>query len=101
MLKGEKVNLVLVERNELSVLKKWVNDLDFVGEFEPFYQETMVDLEKQYDNQTGQWFFIENKDGVKVGYIAHFKSKDCGNRIHALAGRTGQRLRERSSSNHG
>ena len=53
MLKGEKVNLILVERNELAVLKQWVSDVDFVGEFEPFYQETIGDLEKQYDNLAG------------------------------------------------
>ena len=78
MLKGEKVNLILVERNELAVLKQWVSDVDFVGEFEPFYQETIGDLEKQYDNLAGgQWFFIEKKDGVRIGFIAHFKSKGC------------------------
>jgi hypothetical protein len=35
LLEGKKVNLNLVEKNELPVLKHWVNDANFVGEFEP------------------------------------------------------------------
>jgi ribosomal-protein-alanine N-acetyltransferase len=55
-----------------------VNAFDFVGEFEPISQETLGDLEKQYDNLGGgHWFFVEKKDGTKIGYIAHFKSKGC------------------------
>ena len=80
MLDGKKVNLNLVERSELPVLKQWVNDVHFVGEFEPISQETLVDLENQYDSlggEKGQWFFVEKKDEAKIGYIAHFKSKGC------------------------
>ncbi len=32
------MNLNLLEKGELSVLKQWVNDLHFVGEFEPISQ---------------------------------------------------------------
>lgn len=78
MLIGKKVNMNVIEKGELRILKEWVNSQDFVGEFEPISQETLGDLEKQYDNLAGgQWFFIEKKDGVKIGYIAHFKSKGC------------------------
>jgi ribosomal-protein-alanine N-acetyltransferase len=73
MLKGKSVNLRLMEREDLPLLREWVNDLDFVGEFEPVSQETQRDLERQYDALTeGQWFFIEKKDGTKIGYVAHF-----------------------------
>lgn len=72
------MNLRLVEKADLPVLKEWVNDADFVGEFEPFSQESLTDLEKQYERLTdGQWFFVERKDGTKIGYIAHFKVKSC------------------------
>ena len=78
MLDGRKVSLNLVEKPDLPILKAWVNDLGFVGEFEPISQETLGDLEKQYDNLAGgQWFFVEKKDGTKIGYIAHFKVKGC------------------------
>ncbi len=78
MLKGKKVNLKLVEREELSIFKQWENDIHFVGEFEPISQQTIGDIEKQYDNLAGgQWFFIEKNDGTKIGYIVHFKVKAC------------------------
>ena len=53
MLERRKVNLNLLEKGELSVLKQWVNDLHFVGEFEPISQETLGDPERQYDNLAG------------------------------------------------
>jgi RimJ/RimL family protein N-acetyltransferase len=78
MLKGENINLELVEKNDLSLVKQWVNDEEFVGEFEPFDQVSLEDLEKQHESRgEGQWYFVEKKDGTKVGYICHFKSKDC------------------------
>jgi len=39
-LKGNRVNLELVERPDLPLLHRWVNDVDFVGELEPFEQAT-------------------------------------------------------------
>jgi [ribosomal protein S5]-alanine N-acetyltransferase len=78
LLHGKNLNLDIVEKADLPILRSWVNDLDSVGEFEPISQETLGDLEKQYDNLGGgQWFFVEKKDGTKIGYIAHFKSKGC------------------------
>jgi RimJ/RimL family protein N-acetyltransferase len=78
LLQGKNVNLDIVEKADLSILRSWFNDLDSMGEFEPISQETLGDLEKQYDNLVGgQWFFVEKKDGTKIGYIAHFKSKGC------------------------
>jgi len=35
LLQGERVNLKLVEKPELPVLREWVNDIHFVGEFDP------------------------------------------------------------------
>lgn len=73
LLEGKKVNLRIMEREDLSIVKKWDNDLGIMGEYEPIVQETQADLEKQFDKLTeGQWFFIERKDGTKVGFIAHF-----------------------------
>lgn len=75
MLRGTLVNLSVIEKEELPLVKQWSNDIDFNGEFEPFEQQSLSDLQKQYDNQKdGQWYFIEKKDGVKIG------SSPTGNR---------------------
>ncbi len=67
------MNLRIIEREDLSLVKKWVNDLEFAGEYEEISQETKADLEKQYDQLTeGQWFFVEKKDGSRIGYVAHY-----------------------------
>ncbi len=77
-LKGRKINLDLVEKSDLPLIKRWANEVDFVGEFEPFDQSSLGDLEKQYESRgDGQWYFVQTKKGAKVGYIAHFKSKGC------------------------
>ncbi len=75
MLEGRNVNLRIVERQDLPVLQEWDNDVDFRGQFENPRQETLADLERLYDNvKDSQWFFIEKKDGTKVGFIDHFLS---------------------------
>lgn len=77
-LKGEKVNLEIIEKDDLQTIKQWANDVEFVGEFEPFDQVSLGELEKQHESKgEGQWYFVQKKDGTKVGYICHFKSKDC------------------------
>lgn len=78
MLKGHKVNLEIAEKGDLATIKEWANDVEFVGDFEPFEQASLGDVEKQYEQRgEGQWFFVERKDGTRIGYIAHFKSKGC------------------------
>jgi len=75
MLEGKTVNLRIIERRDLPILLEWDNNVDFRGQFENLKQETMADLERLYDNiKDAQWFFIEKKDGTKVGFIAHFLS---------------------------
>ena len=73
LLEGKRLNLRIIDREDLSLIQEWVNDQKFMGEFEPFLQETKVSLEKQYDQlKDGQWFFIETKDKAKIGYICHY-----------------------------
>jgi RimJ/RimL family protein N-acetyltransferase len=75
LLEGNNVNLRIMEREDLPVLQEWDNNPEFMGEYEPFRQETRTDLEKTYDNlRDAQWFFVEKKDGPKIGFIAHFLS---------------------------
>ncbi len=65
----------MIEKQDLSTLLAWDNNPEFRGEFENPKQETMAHLEGLYDNiGDSQWFFIEKKDGAKVGFIDHFLS---------------------------
>jgi len=72
LLEGKNVNLRIVEKEDLSLLHEWDSNPDFRGEFEQLREGTLADLEKRYDNlKDSQWFFIEKKDGIKIGDIAH------------------------------
>ncbi len=75
MLEGKHVNLRIVERQDLPILLEWDNNVDFRGQFENLRQETMMDLERLFDNiKEGQWFFVEKKDGTKIGFISNYLS---------------------------
>jgi len=85
MLEGRTVNLKIIEKEDLPILKEWLNDLEFTGEYEPVAQETKTDLEKEYDRLTvGQWFFVEKKDGKKIGYVAHWVAHAHGSDLTEL-----------------
>jgi RimJ/RimL family protein N-acetyltransferase len=76
------VNLRVVEKEDLPLVKEWRNDIEYSGEYQSISQETIEDLEKQYDELAeGQWFFIEKKDGNKIGTISHravWKTQEIG-----------------------
>ena len=73
MLEGKNVNLRIMEKEELPLFQEWMNNLEFRGEFLSLRQETKTELEKTYDNlKDAQWFFVQKKDGTKIGYVAHF-----------------------------
>jgi RimJ/RimL family protein N-acetyltransferase len=75
LLEGRNVSLRIIEKQDLPILLEWDNNIDFRGQFENPKQETIADLERLYDNiKDTQWFFIEKKDGTKIGFIAHFLS---------------------------
>jgi len=77
MLKGESIDLKLVERDDLPVLFNWFNDPGVTGRFEPFDQTTMTGLEKAYDElKDANWFLIKLKDGSPVGLISNVKRRD-------------------------
>jgi len=70
------VNLRVVEKQDLALLAEWENNPGFWGELAvyPLRQLSKTDLEKEYDKRTPEenWFFIEKKDGTKIGSIFHF-----------------------------
>jgi RimJ/RimL family protein N-acetyltransferase len=75
LLEGKTVNLRIVEREDLPLLADWNNNSEYYGfEFMWLSQQSKTEWEKRYDNLTAdtKWFFIEKKDGTKIGEIGHF-----------------------------
>jgi RimJ/RimL family protein N-acetyltransferase len=78
MLKGHKVDLAIMEKGDLPIIRDWLNDVDIIGEFENFHQVTLAQHEKRYDDGKDERndFFVQKKDGTKIGIIQHFKAGD-------------------------
>jgi RimJ/RimL family protein N-acetyltransferase len=78
LLEGKNVNLRIVEKENLPLLLKWINDPGFFGEYNPLEQETMVEMEKSYDtaHPDRKRFFVEKKDGTNIGVIGVFPEGD-------------------------
>jgi ribosomal-protein-alanine N-acetyltransferase len=75
LLEGKNVNLRVVEREDLLLLTEWLNNPEFAGEFMWFpQQQSRAEQEKEYDNppHDTKQFFIEKKDGTKIGWMGHF-----------------------------
>ena len=74
MLEGRNVNLKIVEKEDLPLLADWSNNPEYLGEFIFLPQQPRTEWEKRYDNLTAdtKWFFIEKKDGTKIGTMFHF-----------------------------
>jgi RimJ/RimL family protein N-acetyltransferase len=73
LLEGKNVNLRVVEKEDLPLIAEWENSLDCISEYNPLRQRSKADNERNYD-QLGpdeKWFFIEKKDGSKIGSIIH------------------------------
>ena len=74
LLEGKNVNLKLVEKEDLPLLAERSNDAEYLGEFIWLSQQSRTEWEKRYDNlasDTG-WFFVEKKDGTKIGTMFHW-----------------------------
>jgi RimJ/RimL family protein N-acetyltransferase len=71
MLEGKKVNLRVVEKEDLSLVAGWRGDAKFQGEFNVLIQESKTELQKRYDSfgPEEKWFVIEKEDGAKIGLI--------------------------------
>lgn len=78
MLEGKLVNLRIMEREDLPFYVKWVNDPDFFGEYNPLEQTTKTEMERNYDTAPPEKkrFFIEKKDGTKIGVVIVFPVGD-------------------------
>jgi RimJ/RimL family protein N-acetyltransferase len=73
LLQGKRVNLKVIEREDLPLLAEWSNDPEYLGEYVWLPQQSLAEWEKRYDNLTPdiKWFFIEKKDGTS-GTMFHW-----------------------------
>jgi len=77
LLEGKRINLRIIEKDDLEILHQWMNDIRFVGEFSFTRQRSMSEIQKsfsEYSPDIGS-FMVEKKDGTKIGVFHHFISK--------------------------
>jgi len=74
LLESTNVNLRVMEKEDLPLLKEWLNDLEFRGEYLSPRQRSRTEMEKAFENNSFEWkyFVVEKKDGSKIGWICHF-----------------------------
>jgi hypothetical protein len=76
-----------MEKEDLPQFAEWLNKPEFFGEYNPLRQMSRTETEKMLENPLElKPFFIEKKDGSKIGFIAHFlrparRRKAVGNRL--------------------
>ena len=73
LLEGKKVNLKLLEKEDLPLLADWSNNPEIFSDMW-FPQMSKTEWEKRYDSlkPDTKWFFIEKKDATKIGTVFHF-----------------------------
>jgi RimJ/RimL family protein N-acetyltransferase len=73
LLEGKTVNLRIMEKDELQTFVEWANDPEVFGIYNPLHQMSRTEAEKMFGNPSDFTpFFIEKKDGTKIGFICHF-----------------------------
>ncbi len=74
MLEGEKINLRILEKEDIPLFAEWLNDPQVFGEYNPLHQETRERVEKIFSGpHDTKPFVVEKKDGSKIGFIAGFQ----------------------------
>jgi RimJ/RimL family protein N-acetyltransferase len=86
LLEGKNVNLRIMEKEDLKLITEWVNNPDFFGEFMELMQVSRAEEEKFHDTLSPEtkFFFIEKKDGSKVGTIWHYQERNLPEIGYAL-----------------
>ena len=73
LLDGKNVNLKVMEKEDLPLFAEWINKPEVFGEYNPLHQMSRTEAEKMLENPLElKPFFIEKKDGSKIGFVAHF-----------------------------
>jgi ribosomal-protein-alanine N-acetyltransferase len=83
LLEGKNVNLRVVEKEDLPMISEWLNKPEVFGEYNPLIQVSRTETEKEYEKRSFEQteFFIEGKDGSRLGYIWHFNVMHPAGRI--------------------
>jgi len=68
------LNLRVMEKEDLPLFAEWINSPEFVGEYLPLHQSSIVEIEKTPETDPFEFktFIIEKKDGSKIGYVSHY-----------------------------
>jgi len=61
-----------MEKDNLPLIAEWSNNLDFCGDHDFIPQMSRADFEKMQASRNPEgWFFVERKDGAKIGGVNH------------------------------
>ena len=73
MLEGKTINLRIVEKEELKLFTEYLNDPKLGSGYMPILQQSKATIEEKYGSlpQEEKWFFIEKRDGKRIGWISH------------------------------
>jgi RimJ/RimL family protein N-acetyltransferase len=80
VLEGKRINLKLMEKEDVPLLVEWWNSLEFQGEYFPVLQKSKTQALREFENPSpvqvamghGE-FMIEKKDGTRIGHIGYGK----------------------------
>jgi RimJ/RimL family protein N-acetyltransferase len=73
VLEGKLVNLRAEEKEDLPLVRDWLNSPEYQGDYGPVMQLSKTELEKQFENfSETRVFVIEKKDRTRIGIIAHY-----------------------------
>jgi RimJ/RimL family protein N-acetyltransferase len=73
LLEGKKVNLRIMEKEDLPLFTEWINNPEVWGEYNPLWQMSRTEVEKMFESPHElKSFLIESKDGNKIGFIIHY-----------------------------
>jgi ribosomal-protein-alanine N-acetyltransferase len=79
LLEGKNIRLRVREKEDLPMLMEWMNNPEFVGEYQPSPQRSRAEMEKMFEGGPFEpkVFIIEKKDGTKIGYIGYGPTTTC------------------------
>jgi ribosomal-protein-alanine N-acetyltransferase len=73
LLEGKKVNLRVMEKEDLPLIAEWFSSPEVFGEYNTLRQMSKTEAEKMLESPLElKQFLIEKKDGSKIGFAGHF-----------------------------